>query len=64
VVARRRSRDRDHFLNDGFARNPIGLRLYYRILGDAGPTLLVPTACWLRLRGEWPTAAERATHAY
>ena len=44
----KRSRSHERCLNEGFARNPIGLRLYYRILGDAGPTLLVPGACWLQ----------------
>jgi proline iminopeptidase len=35
-------------LTEGYARNPAGLRLYYRILGDDGPTLVVPAACWLQ----------------
>ena len=35
-------------LNEGYARNPAGLRLYYRIVGDNGPTLVVPAACWLQ----------------
>jgi pimeloyl-ACP methyl ester carboxylesterase len=34
-------------LNEGFARNRAGLRLYYRIVGDDGPTVVVPAACWL-----------------
>jgi pimeloyl-ACP methyl ester carboxylesterase len=44
----RRSRSRERSLNEGYARNPAGLRLYYRILGDDGPTLVVPAACWLQ----------------
>ena len=35
-------------LTEGYARNPAGLRLYYRIVGDDGPTLVVPAACWLQ----------------
>jgi pimeloyl-ACP methyl ester carboxylesterase len=46
--AGRRRRSRDRTLNEGFARNSAGLRLYYRILGEAGPTVLVPAACWLQ----------------
>jgi len=35
-------------VSEGYARNPAGLRLYYRILGDGGPTLVMPAACWLQ----------------
>ena len=35
-------------VSEGYARNPAGLRLYYRILGQDGPTLVVPAACWLQ----------------
>lgn len=35
-------------VTEGYARNPAGLRLYYRILGDDGPTLVAPLACWLQ----------------
>jgi pimeloyl-ACP methyl ester carboxylesterase len=35
-------------VSEGFARNPAGLRLYYRIVGDDGPTLVVPAASWLQ----------------
>jgi pimeloyl-ACP methyl ester carboxylesterase len=44
----RRSRSRERVLTEGYARNPAGLRLYYRILGYDGPTLVVPAACWLQ----------------
>jgi len=48
ALAGRRSRARERSLKEGYARNPAGLRLYYRILGDDGPTLVVPAACWLQ----------------
>ena len=35
-------------MREGYARNPAGLRLYYRSVGDEGPTLVVPAACWLQ----------------
>jgi proline iminopeptidase len=44
----RRSRSHERVLTEGYARNPAGLRLYYRILGDETPTLVVPAACWLQ----------------
>lgn len=46
--AGRRSHCRERQLKEGYARNPAGLRLYYRILGDDGPTLVIPAACFLR----------------
>jgi pimeloyl-ACP methyl ester carboxylesterase len=35
-------------VSEGYARNSAGLRLYYRILGDEGPTIVAPAACWLQ----------------
>lgn len=35
-------------LTEGYARNPAGLRLYYRILGEDGPTLVTAGACYLQ----------------
>jgi len=35
-------------VSEAYARNPTGLRLYYRVVGDDGPTLVVPAACWLQ----------------
>jgi proline iminopeptidase len=44
----RRSHSRERSLNEGYARNPAGLRLYYRILGEGDPTLVAPAACFLQ----------------
>ncbi|HEV8669237.1 MAG TPA: alpha/beta hydrolase [Candidatus Limnocylindria bacterium] len=44
----RRRHRRERTLNEGYARNPAGLRLYYRILGEDGPALVTPGACFLQ----------------
>src|SRR5687768_13298741 len=44
----RRSRRCERSLNEGYARNPAGLRLYYRVLGEGDLTLVTAGACFLR----------------
>lgn len=44
----RRSHSRERPLNEGYARNPAGLRVYYRVIGEGDFTLVVPAACWLQ----------------
>src|SRR6266545_2870352 len=44
----RRNHHRERLLKEGYARNPAGLRLYYRILGEGGPTPVTAGACFLQ----------------